>query len=176
MTVGVAEWPRVVATLARTYGSRGIFLRTVFELRRRTARFRAEPAKRAAPAAGALASFVVDAPLLQAAVDRAAALARADRVLAGEYQPFRHTWRPLPRDGADWLRHPATGEHYDAHEPWWRVRHLDPVRGDIKRLWEPARFAWAYDLVRGYLITGDDRYAAAFHARLAVWDAAESGL
>jgi hypothetical protein len=40
---------------------------------------------------------------------------------------------------------------------------------DVKQVWEPARFAWAYDLVRAYLLTSDDRYARALHERVAEW-------
>ena len=172
MKLGLADWPRVAATVARTYGVRGALLRSGFELRRRTARFRATPAHVDGPAPGVLAAFVVDPPRLAAATDRAVALERAERVVAGGYQAFRHEWQTLPREPREWLRHPGTGALYDAAERWWEVRHLDPLRGDIKLLWEPARFGWAYDLVRGYVITGDDRYAAAFHERLADWDAA----
>src|SRR5690606_17874546 len=43
--------------------------------------------------------------------------------------------------------------------------------GDIKDLWEPARFGWVYDLVRGYRITGEARYADAFRDRLHDWAA-----
>jgi hypothetical protein len=36
-----------------------------------------------------------------------------------------------------------------------------PVR-DVKYLWEPARFGWAFTLGCAYLLNGDERYAAAF--------------
>jgi hypothetical protein len=35
---------------------------------------------------------------------------------------------------------------------------------DVKFLWEPARFGWAYTLGRAYHLAGDERYAAAFWA------------
>src|SRR5690606_17835850 len=38
-----------------------------------------------------------------------------------------------------------------------------------KDVWEPARFGWAYDLVRAYLLTEDDRYAASFYDYLSSW-------
>lgn len=61
-----------------------------------------------------------------------------------------------------------TGQSLPADCHWWKVSHLDPS-GDIKDVWEPARFAWAYDLVRAFLVTRDNRYAAAFHDRLRQW-------
>ena len=33
---------------------------------------------------------------------------------------------------------------------------------DIKFVWEPARFGWAYILARAYLLTGDEDYSACF--------------
>jgi len=36
-----------------------------------------------------------------------------------------------------------------------------PAR-DVKRIWEPARFGWAFTLGRAYHLTGDEKYAAAF--------------
>jgi hypothetical protein len=38
---------------------------------------------------------------------------------------------------------------------------------DIKFIWEPGRFGWAYTLGRAYLLSGDERYPAAF------WSCAE---
>ena len=61
-------------------------------------------------------------------------------------------WRSLPSSAAEWNRNPITGFRYPIAD-WWRVTHLDPSTGDIKDVWEPARFGWIYDLVRGYAVT-----------------------
>ena len=37
---------------------------------------------------------------------------------------------------------------------------------DVKFIWEPARFGWACTLARAYLLSGDDRYPAAFWSYL----------
>ncbi|MCC7128820.1 MAG: alginate lyase family protein [Anaerolineae bacterium] len=43
---------------------------------------------------------------------------------------------------------------------------------DVKLVWEPARLGWAVGLARGYLLSGDERYAAAFWGLLEeFWDA-----
>jgi hypothetical protein len=39
---------------------------------------------------------------------------------------------------------------------------LDPARGDVKDVWEPARFTWVFDLALGYAVSRDERYAEAF--------------
>lgn len=166
------RWARAARTLARTYGARGLVLRAAHEARRATGLFRTAP-RRHRPTAEPLDDhpFRVDAGRLADATDPAAALARADRVVAGEYEAYRWDWRPLPASPADWLRHPGTGRARSGSDAWWRIPHLDTELGDIKDVWEPARFAWAYNLVRGYLLTSDDRYARAFHERFAEWSA-----
>ncbi len=183
MTLRPATWPRAALTLARTFGVRGLALRSVHELRRRAGRFRLEPSFGSAPGSGRgpdaggpvdlappeSSPFRVDRDRLTSAIaDREGALERADRVVAGEYEAYRWDWRPFP-EGDGWLRHPVTGAARSGDAPWWEAPHLDPGFGDIKDLWEPARFAWTYDLVRAWLLTGDDRYAATFHARFANW-------
>jgi len=170
--LSVRRWPGAAGTLARTFGVRGAALRAAHELRRASHRFRAAPRHAvdvSAPRPDG--AFRVDADGLRAPTDVAAALDRADRVVAGEYQAYRWTWTPLPRDAGGWLRHPATGHAYAADAPWWNVPHLDAAAGDIKDVWEPARFAWAYDLVRASLLTGDARYADAFATHFARWRA-----
>ncbi|MFH1907443.1 MAG: heparinase II/III family protein [Chloroflexota bacterium] len=39
---------------------------------------------------------------------------------------------------------------------------LRPLTFDIKLIWEPARFGWAFTLGRAYHLTGDEKYAEAF--------------
>jgi hypothetical protein len=171
MKVPPRRWPEAALTLARTFGIRGIRLRAAYEARRRLGRFRATPRHAPSPSApGAPHPFIVDASALAATTDRVAALARAARVASGEYEAYRCDWRPFPADAAGWHRHPGTRRVFP-DVPWWRIDHLDAATGDIKDIWEPARFGWAYDLVRAYLLTGDSRWAEAFHGRFAQWRA-----
>lgn len=166
-----ARWPRVASTLYRTFGARGGALRTVHEVRRAGGWFRTEPrhASSFSPAPAAH-PFAVDAARLRAATDASAAVARGNRVAGGEHQAYRAEWRPLPRTPDAWLAHPRTGAAFGG-TAWWAVHHLDAAMGDIKDVWEPGRFGWVYDLVRAWLVTGDDRYARAFHQRFAEWHA-----
>ncbi|HEX8360772.1 MAG TPA: heparinase II/III family protein [Longimicrobium sp.] len=171
--ISPTRWPDVAATLYRTFGARGAALRALHEARRAGNRFRPEPRHpiTSAPLPDPHPSQA-DAERLAASTDREAAMKRAGRVLAGEYEAYRWDWRKLPDGPAAWLRHPRTGAKYAAAAPWWRIPHLDPAAGDIKDLWEPARFGWVYDLVRGWLLTRDDRFARSFHERLAAWRSA----
>ncbi len=165
MTLPLRLWPRAALTVARTFGFRGAALRAAHEARRAGGRFRAAPRHAPAPGFSVPHPFAVDGAALAGVADRAAAVERAERVVAGEYLAYGGEWRAFPADAAGWLGGGSRGE---AGTPWWRVRHLG-AGGDVKDLWEPARFAWAYDLARAHLLTGDARYAAAFHERLAHW-------
>ena len=169
MTIGIRDWPGIAATVARTYGARGAWLRGVHELRRTTGRFKAAPVRLPSGDLSSPHPFTLDLSAIARETDRARALEIADRVVGGEYCAFSWDWRPLPQRPGEWLVHPRTGKAYDRLAAWWHVPHLDPVIGDVKEVWEPARFAWAYPLIRAFAITKDDRYAAAFHRYLAGW-------
>jgi hypothetical protein len=177
MKVPPSRWPEAALTLARTFGLRGARLRVSHEARRALGRFRLAPRFPLSAATGEpLLCFRVDAARLTAATDGAVAVERGDRVVAGEHQAYRWDWRPLPADAAGWHRHPLSGRGHPADAPWWTIPHLDAAVGDVKDLWEPARFGWAYDLVRAWLVTGDGRYAEAFHRTFAGWRAANPPL
>lgn len=169
MSAPARDWPRTMATLARTYGARGLALRAAHEVRRSLGAFRTRPHRTIEFAPEPLRHpFAVDATALAQATHTAQALARADRVLAGDYQAYRTVWRPLPVGPSSWHRAPNDVELV-ADLPWWRSFPSEESGVDVKDVWEPARFAWAYDLVRAWMITRDDRYAAAFHRIFADW-------
>jgi len=163
MTGGLLRGPRVAL---QSYGVVGLRLRAQYEMRRRLGLYLSSPrvphveaaeSRRASP-------FNIDLDRIAAAIDRETAIARADRVAAGEHQAYRNEWRRRPTRSEDWSIHPETGTRYPA-EPWWELRRflsLDPVHGDVKDIWEPARFTWAFDLILGYAASRDERYAEAF--------------
>lgn len=164
------RWPEAARTLARTFGVRGLVQRTRYEARRVLGAFSARPRQPVTQAPPSRAHpFTANATRLAAATDRTAAIERAERVLAGEYEAYRWHWRPLPDNADTWLAHFAPSEPGRPLAPWWKVRTYAPNGRDIKDVWEPARFAWSYDLVRAWLLTRDDRFARAFHERLASW-------
>jgi len=48
----------------------------------------------------------------------------------------------------DWFRHPLTGFHYNAQKHWSEISDFSPKSGDIKYVWERARFSFLYDIIR----------------------------
>lgn len=81
----------------------------------------------------------------------AALLTEADEVVAGTFRMFGGEPAPI-RLAGDWLL---------AH---WTLYETGKVQleGDIKFVWEPARFGWAFTLGRAYHLTQEERYAEAF--------------
>ena len=48
----------------------------------------------------------------------------------------------------NWLVNPLTGYHYNINKHWSEVQDLSKEAGDIKYVWEKARFAFLYDVIR----------------------------
>lgn len=159
----------MLVALWRTWGWRALTHRVLHELRRSAGAFKTSPrfgvqsARHSSPL-----SLRPSQERLRSVMDLESARRRASRVAGGEYEAFGWEWRPLPRTAEEWRTHPLTHRQFPQCH-WWRVPHLSPVLGDIKQVWEPHRFGWTYDLVRGFLATGDERYAAAFHSRFRAW-------
>lgn len=82
--------------------------------------------------------------------NRKQVLQNADALLAGQYHPFGGSSQPL-----SFTEPPHPARHW--------LEAGDQVQGvDIKWLWEPARFTWAYELAHAWLLTRDERYADFF--------------
>ena len=48
----------------------------------------------------------------------------------------------------DWITNPLTGFQYDIHKHWSEIQDLSKEAGDIKYVWEKARFSFLYDIIR----------------------------
>ncbi len=83
---------------------------------------------------------------------RAQVLEEADEIAAGRARLFGGPPVELRLAPSMPLQHWTA---YETGRAPWGVE-------DVKFLWEPARFGWAFTLGRAYLLTGSDRYAAAF--------------
>lgn len=99
----------------------------------------------------------------------AGAVCRAEAILEGKFQYFSckegHIGYPEP----DWFRNPFTGQLDSSEEHWCDRGEFKPSRGDIKYIWEPSRFCWAYSLARAYALNRKDKYAEAFWVLLESW-------
>ena len=60
----------------------------------------------------------------------------------------------------DWHRDPVTGARYPENVHWSRIGDFE--RGDVKRVWEAARFGFVYPLVRWHARSGDPACAETF--------------
>jgi hypothetical protein len=75
----------------------------------------------------------------------------ADEILAGKFRRF----------GGELVEIKLTGDWKSAHWTEFETGRIK-LEGDIKLLWEPARFGWAFTLGRAYHITQDEKYSEAF--------------
>ena len=57
----------------------------------------------------------------------------------------------------DWITNPDTGFKYDVSKHWSEIADLSKDAGDIKYVWEKARFSWVYLFIRYDRITGEDQ-------------------
>jgi hypothetical protein len=78
--------------------------------------------------------------------------AEADEIVNSQVRLFGNS--PVPLE----LTVPEPLAHWTEYEIKGWSRETD----DIKFIWEPARFGWAYTLGRAYHLSGDERYAKAF--------------
>ncbi len=84
--------------------------------------------------------------------DREELVAEADEIVNGQVRLFGAQPVALQFDL------PSGKLHWTAYEGKPSAAGVE----DFKYIWEPARFGWVYPLGRAYLLTGDERYPAAF--------------
>ncbi len=106
---------------------------------------------------------------------REAILAEADEILAGNIRLFGGDPVALGSP-PDWGRFAPLGENagharlrLDHH---WATYNLEDLPADIKLLWEPSRFGWAYVLGRAFRASGKTRYFDALCEWVDSWRAA----
>jgi hypothetical protein len=59
-------------------------------------------------------------------------------------------------DDHDWMKNPDTGYVYDGARHWTTINDYSREAGDIKYVWEKARFAYLYDVIRYDYHYGED--------------------
>jgi hypothetical protein len=62
----------------------------------------------------------------------------------------------------NWYLNPITKVEVDKNVKWYKIPDFDPVRGDIKVVWEASRFTHFFYFVRAYMITKDAKYYRLF--------------
>lgn len=70
-----------------------------------------------------------------------------DDLKKGVYTFFNNTKIDLGVD-YDWITNPLTNYKYDIKKHWSEIQDLSPNNGDIKYVWEKARFSFLYDIIR----------------------------
>lgn len=88
---------------------------------------------------------------------KTALFAQADEIVGGKFRMFGGEPVPIQLAFSEPLRHWADYETGRAPIPDLQL----PIR-DIKFVWEPARFGWAFVLGRAYHAGGGEKYAEAF--------------
>ena len=91
---------------------------------------------------------------------------RADALARGVLRYFGHADFDVGCP-PEWHTNPWTGERVPADRHWTRIG--DFAHGDMKAVWEPGRFRFAYDLVRAFARDGDESRAELFWRLVEDW-------
>ena len=70
-----------------------------------------------------------------------------DKIIRGEIKFFGYKYFFLGKD-YDWITNPLTGYRYNIDEHWSKIRDIDHLAGDIKFVWEKARFSYLLAIMR----------------------------
>jgi len=62
----------------------------------------------------------------------------------------------------NWITNPDTGYRYDITKHWSEIQDLSSEAGDIKYVWEKARFSYLYDIIRHDYHNDSDQAAFVF--------------
>ena len=87
------------------------------------------------------------------------------------HNKFRYFFNKIYSLGSqpDWFLNPFTGKRANSKVHWTEARLFDSEIGDIKCIWEPSRFAWAYTLARAFAATENEKYVEKFWTLFDSW-------
>jgi asparagine synthase (glutamine-hydrolysing) len=91
---------------------------------------------------------------------------RADEIASGVFPYFSHAAMRVDFP-PDWHANPFSGQRAPSNRHWSKIGDFEC--GDIKVIWEPSRFAFAFTLVRAYWRTGEERHAETFWRLVEDW-------
>jgi hypothetical protein len=89
-----------------------------------------------------------------------------EKNLKGTFRLWEDAWHEYGMP-PDWNRNPLTGRSLPADRHWTEID--EQASGDVKGVWELSRFAVAFRLVRGYVLTGDERAPELFWRLVESW-------
>lgn len=69
----------------------------------------------------------------------------------------------------NWNYHPISKIQIDNKQKWYKIPDFDPVRGDIKVVWEASRLTHFFHITRAYILTKDMKYYQAYSKQLEDW-------
>ncbi len=105
-------------------------------------------------------------------------ITEADHIVDGKFRIFGGELVDLKLDLNHRLSHWVDYEIGKAKIPEFEYQSLNtalnlpPETCDLKLIWEPARFGWAFTLGRAYRISGDEKYAESFWRYFEIFDKA----
>ena len=73
--------------------------------------------------------------------------ARVNNIFHHKFTFFSSTEYALGKD-YDWITNPETGYKYNINTHWSEIEDFSKQAGDIKYVWEKARFSFVYDVIR----------------------------
>ena len=101
-------------------------------------------------------------------------LTEADHIVDGQFRIFGSELAEIKLDFNHPLSHWVDYETGKGKIPKSEYRipalNLPPSTFDLKLIWEPARFGWAFTLGRAYRVSGDEKYAEAFWRHFEIFD------
>jgi len=93
-------------------------------------------------------------------------VALAEKIARGEFRFFENETAQIGFP-PDWHRNVFTGQQTPRALHWSEIS--DFGGGDIKVIWEPSRFGFAFTLVRAFWRTGDEKFAELFWQLVENW-------
>jgi hypothetical protein len=93
---------------------------------------------------------------------------KADQVCDGSFSYFSKE-QVVRTHPLNWHENPLNQALWPADVHWCELGYFSRERSDIKLVWEINRFSWAYDLVRAYGLSRDEKYAECFWGLFDSW-------
>jgi len=101
-------------------------------------------------------------------VEKSSVIDLADNIVNGDFRYFSKV-RAKSKYPVNWHYNSFSHAKWDQDVHWCDTSCFVKANGDIKCVWELSRFSWAYDLVRAYVVSGDEKYAETYWKLFESW-------